>query len=329
MPSSPHPRPPGRAGPPPPDRLDAALLALASGHRRPLLELARDAPGTVAEMARQFSMPPAAVAHDLSMLHAAEFEARTEALTTGYDAVLLAGAAIEPGDAVLDVGCGTGGFTCAVARAAPAGTVVGIDVARPLVARARQRVRADGPANVSFVEGDAAVHPFDPGSFDVAVSRFGAMYFGHPGPAFANLARALRPGGRLALLAWRDLEANEWMSAVGEALAGGRPLPERPPGDPGAFGLADEETVRAVLGEAGFEDVAVEPADEPGVFGTDASQAFDFVSTLDLTRRMLEGLDARARRAALDELRTLLAAHEGPGGVRFGSGAWVVTARRP
>lgn len=322
------PRPPAPAGPALADRLDAALLALAGGRRRPLLELARDAPGTVAEMGRQFSMTPGAVAHDLSMLHAAEYEARTEALAAGYDGVLLAAAATGPADAVLDVGCGTGGFTCELARAVPAGRVVGIDVAAPLIALVRGRARA-GPANVSFVEGDASVHPFDPGSFDVVVSRFGSMYFGHPVPAFAHLATALRPGGRLALVVWRELAANEWMAAVGEALAGGRPLPERPPGHLGAFALAEEAVVRDVLGEAGFVDVRVEPVDAPVVLGADTGEAFDFVSTLDLARRMLEGLDAAARRAALAQLRRVLAAHEGPGGVRFGSGAWAVGARRP
>jgi SAM-dependent methyltransferase len=147
--------------------------------------------------------------------------------------------------------------------------------------------------------------------------------------AFANLAGALRPGGRLALLVWRDLDANEWMAAVGEALAGGRSAPERPAGDPGAFALADEATVRAVLGEAGFDDLAVDAADEPVVFGADADEAFDFVSTLDLARRMLEGFDGPSRRAALGRLRDVLAAHATDEGVLFGSGAWLVSARRP
>ena len=329
MPSSPPPGTAARPGLALSDRLDAALLALASGRRRPLLELARDVPGVVAEMARQFSMSPAAVSHDLSMLHAGEYEERTEALTAAYDRPLLAAASIGPGEAVLDVGCGSGGFTCELAGATGAGRVVGIDVAAPLVARARRRRGAGDAAGVSFVEGDASVHPLDADSFDVVVSRFGAMYFGHPVPAFANLARALRPGGRLALVAWRDLGANEWMSAVGEALAGGRPVAERPSGDAGAFALAAEETVRSVLGAAGFEDVALEAADEPVAFGADAGEAFDFVSTLDLARRVLEGLDAGGRRAALDRLRAVLAAHETAAGVRFGSGVWVVTARRP
>lgn len=319
-------RPPSRPLASLPDRLDSALLALASGRRRPLLELARDVPGVAAEMARQFAMPPAAVVHDLSMLHAVEFEQRTEALTARYDPLLLERAGLGPGDAVLDVGCGAGGFTAELGRAAAPGRVVGIDVAPPLVARARQRLRGGVAPNVTIVEGDAAVHDFGTGSFDVAVSRFASMYFGHPVPAFSNLARALRPGGRLVLVVWRALEANEWMAAVGEALGGGRPVPERPVGDPGAFALADEATVRAVLAESGFDDVAVDAADEPVVFGADVDEAFAFVSTLDLSRRLLEGLDGPSRRAALDRLREVLAAHAGDEGVLFGSGAWVVSA---
>ena len=321
--------PPSRPSAPLSDRLDSALLALASGRRRPLLELARDVPGVAVEMARQFSMAPAAVAYDLSMLHAAEHEERTEALTARYDPLLLRRAGVGPGDAVLDVGCGAGGLTAELGRAAAPGPVVGIDIAPPLIVRARQRLRGGGPENVTFVEGDAAVHGFEAGAFDVAVSRFAAMYFGHPVPAFANLARALRPGGRLVLLVWRDLEANEWMAAVGEALAGGRPVPERPAGDPGAFALADEATARAVLAEAGFDDVAAVAVDQPVAFGADADEAFAFVSTLELARRMLEGLDGPARRAALGRLRDVLAAHATDEGVLFGSGAWLVSARRP
>ena len=311
----------------PSDRLDAALLSLASGRRRPLLELARDVPGVVAGMAAELRLSPEAVAHDLSMLHAAEFEERTEELTARYDGVLRSRSGIGPGSRALDVGCGAGGFTLGLARTAA--SVVGIDVAAALIARARERARAEGMAGATFAVGDAATHPFEPASFDAVVSRFGAMYFGHPVPAFANLARALRPGGRLALVAWRELGANQWMSLVGDALAAGRPLPDRPPGDPGAFGLADEGAVRAVLAGAGFADVVVEAVDEPVVLGPGAGAAFDFVSTLDLSRRLLEGLEGADRRAALARLRALLVAHETPAGVLLGSGAWVVTARRP
>jgi SAM-dependent methyltransferase len=311
------------------DRLDAALLALAAGRRRPLLELARDLPGVVAEMAGQFRMSPAAVASDLSMLHAAEFEDLAEALPGRYDPVLLARAGIGPESRVLDVGCGSGASTRAAARLAVAGTVLGIDVAPQLVKRARERAGAEGLANVEVVQGDATVHAFPAASFDVAISRFGAMYFGHPVPAFANIASALQPGGRLALLAWRALEHNEWMAAIGEALAGGRPLGERPEGDRGAFALADEATVRAILAEAGYEEVDVEAVDEPVVLGADAEQAYDFVSTLDLARAVLEGLDARVRRDVLARLRAVLDDHQTADGVLFGSGAWLVTARRP
>ena len=310
------------------DRLDAALLALAAGRRRPLLELARDAPGVVAEMAAQFEMSPAAVASDLSMLHAAEFEDVAEALPARYDRALLARAGIGPENSVLDVGCGSGASIRAAARVAVAGTVVGIDVAAPLVKRARERAGAEGLANVTVVSGDATVHPFDPASFDVAISRFGAMYFRHPVPAFANIAAALRPGGRLVLLTWRSLEHNEWMAAIGEALGAGRSLRERPEDDRGAFALADGGTVRAILTEAGYEGIDVEAVAEPVVLGADGGQAYEFVSTLDLARAMLEGLEAPARREALARLRAVLAAHQASDGVQFGSGAWVVTARR-
>lgn len=280
-------------------------------------------------MARQFGMTPEAVAHDLSTLHLAEYEDRYDALARRYDPVLLRAAGIEPASAVLDIGCGAGVSTRDAARVAVSGTVVGIDASAPLVKRARQRSRFDGLSNTRFEHGDAAVHPFDPASFDVAISRFGASYFADPVAAFANVARALRPRGRLALLSWRELARNEWMWAVRDALALGRDLPEPAPGAPGPFGLAQPAAAHRVLAGAGFEDVHLEAVDEAVVVGADVEEAFAFVSTLAFARGMLEGLGATDRRRVLEQLRAVLAAHATGAGVLLGAGAWVATARRP
>ena len=164
---------------------------------------------------------------------------------------LLAAARLGAADRVLDIGCGTRESTRGAARAAVAGTALGVDLSSRMIARARERTRAEGPANVQFAQGDAQVYPFDGQAFDVALSRFGAMFFADPGAAFRNLARALRPGGRLALLAWQELGKNEWLSALREALAAGRTLPEPRPGEPGAFGLADAAAVRRLLPRPG------------------------------------------------------------------------------
>jgi SAM-dependent methyltransferase len=253
---------------------------------------------------------------------------RFDAASAAFDPPLLEAAGIGAADRVLDVGCGAGISTRAAARAAPDGHATGIDLSAPLLAEARRRSAAAGLTNTTFVQGDVQVHPFDPAAFDVAVSRFGAMFFGDPVAAFGNVARALRPGGRLAVLSWQPLARNEWLLVLRRTLAAGRPLPE-PPGDaPGPFGLSDPDHVRRVLAAGGFE--AVDLVEVPGVvrLGADAQDALGFVSGLGLARGLLGGLDDGARRAALDELRAALVEHATPDGVLLGAGAWLTTARR-
>ena len=253
---------------------------------------------------------------------------RYDAASAAFDSGLLEAAGIGAADRVLDVGCGAGVSTRAAARAAPDGHATGIDLSGLLLAEARRRSAAAGLTNTTFVQGDAQVHPFEPAAFDVAVSRFGAMFFGDPVAAFGNVARALRPGGRLAALSWQPLARNEWLLVLRRTLAAGRPLPE-PPGDaPGPFGLSDPDHVRRVLAAAGFETVHV--AEVPGMvrLGADAEDAFDFVSGLGLTRGLLGGLDDGARRVVLDGLRAALAEHATPDGVLLGAAAWLTTAHR-
>jgi SAM-dependent methyltransferase len=253
---------------------------------------------------------------------------RFDAASAAFDPALLDAAAVAAADRVLDVGCGAGISTRAAARVAVDGHATGIDLSAPLLAEARRRSAAAGLTNTTFVEGDAQVHPFEPASFDVAVSRFGAMFFGDPVAAFTNLARALRPGGRLAVLSWQPLARNEWLLVLRRTLAAGRPLPE-PPGDaPGPFGLSDPDRVHGVLAAAGFASVSV--TEVPGAvrLGADAEDAFGFVAGLGMTRGLLGGLDDDVRRAALDELRAALAEHATPDGVLLGAAAWLTTAHR-
>ena len=120
----------------------------------------------------------------------------------------------------------------------------GIDLSSQMLDIARRRAAEEGLDNVSFVHGDAQVHPFPPATFDVVISRFGAMFFADPVAAFANVGGAMRPGGRVALIAWQELSRNEWLTAIRDALAQGRDLPTPPSGMPGPFGFADADRVR-------------------------------------------------------------------------------------
>jgi SAM-dependent methyltransferase len=236
-----------------------------------------------------------------------------------YDADLLDAAAIRPGDDVLDVGCGTGLITVEAARRCAPGRAVGVDLSARMISVAR----AGAPANASFRRADAQVAAL--GSYDVLVSRTGVMFFGDPEAAFANLRRAVRPGGRVALLVWQEFARNEWILLLREALAAGRDLPVPPPDAPGPFSLGDPARVRSLLGGAGFVDVELADVRRPMDFGADVDSAYELLSGL--LGWMLLGLSPAARDGALASLRSVLTAHATPEGVRLGSAAWLVTAR--
>ena len=208
------------------------------------------------------------------------------------------------------------------------GEVVGIDLSSAMLANARGRSAAAGLTNVTFVHGDAQVHDFDPESFDVIVSNAGAMFFEDQSAAFTNLRQALRPEGRIALMAWQRLEDNEWLTALRGALAMGRDLPEPLVGVPGPFGLADRDQVSALLSATGFTDVWFGDIREPSVFGATTDEAYALMSDDGPTRGLLEGLGNADKATALNRLRAVIAAHETPSGVRFGSASWLIQARR-
>ncbi len=191
---------------------------------------------------------------------------------------------------------------------------------------ARRRAIDEGVTNVTFEQADAQIHPFEPGSFDVAISRTAAMFFGDHVAAFTNIGRALRSGGRLVLVTWQPLPGNEWIREISGALAAGRDLPAPPP-DAGPFALSDPDRIRMLLTRAGFADVELEGTTAGMWFGNDADDAHRFV--LGLMGWMLEGLDDAGRARAIDALHATMAAHETPDGVLFESAAWITQATRP
>jgi SAM-dependent methyltransferase len=254
--------------------------------------------------------------------HAEHFD-RTVA---AYHRPFLDAAAIGTGEQVLDIGCGTGQTTRDAARRAAPGGALGVDLSAGMIALARRLATAEGLPNARFEQADAQIHPFGDGSFDVAISRTGAMFFGDPHAAFTNIGRALRGRGRLALLSWQPLPANEWAAELTGALAAGRDLPAPAPEAPGPFTLADPGRVRELLGGAGFTSIEIDPVQAPMWFGASADDAYAFA--LGLLGWMLEGLDAGRRAQALGALRATVAAHTTAGGVVYRSGAWLIRARR-
>ena len=255
----------------------------------------------------------------------AQHAERFDAAVAAYDPPFLDAAGIGSADAVLDIGCGTGHTTRDAARAAPSGSAFGIDLSSQMIELARRLATDEGVTNASFEQTDAQIHPFEPGAFDVAISRTGSMFFSEPVAAFANLGRSLRADGRVTLLTWQPPPHNEWFVAFSTAMAAGRDLPAPPPGAPGPFSLSDPERIRSVLTDAGFVDITVVGLREPMVFGANAEDAFAFV--LGLLGWMLEGLDGDGRARALDALRTTMTAHDREGRVAFDSATWLITAR--
>lgn len=237
----------------------------------------------------------------------------------------LAAAAIEPADNVLDIGCGSGTTTRAAARAASRGTVLGVDLSSRMLRLARERAAAEQLTNVTFEQGDAQIHPLPDSHFDVAVSRNGTMFFGDPAAAFKNIARAIKPGGRLVLLAWQPLADNEWISTFRAILAAGRTLPVPPPTAPSPFSLSDPDRVRSLLTTAGFAEVSLTGLSEPHYVGEDVDDAYDFVQ--DHFGGLANDLDPETKAAALAALRANLAEHQTPEGVLYDSAAWLIEAR--
>lgn len=235
---------------------------------------------------------------------------------------------VAAGDHVLDVGCGTGRTTREVAARVPEGGVLGVDLSARMLELARRRATEAGITNVEYRQADAQVHPFEPASFDLAISAFGTLFFNDPPAAFANIGRAVRPGGGLLMQAWRTLADNEWLQVLRSALAVGRDMPEPPTSAPGPFGLADPDHVRRVLTGAGFASVELVAVDAPVYLGADVDDAFDFVRTMGIVRGMTQGLDDAGKGQALDATRTTLARYETGEGVLVPSGSWVITARR-
>jgi SAM-dependent methyltransferase len=234
----------------------------------------------------------------------------------------------RPGEHVLDVGCGAGQTSLDLAQAvSPGGEVVGIDLSVPLLEVARRR--AAGRSGVRFVQGDAQLFPFAAGASDAAFSRFGVMFFADPVAAFANLRRALKPGGRLAFACWRTLEENPAftvpMRAAAPHLPPSPPAPD--PDAPGPFAFARQERVRRLLAAAGFDAIHIAPHDE-AVGSGDLDAAVTLSLRLGPLGRVLVDQPA-LREVVAPAVRGALAAHAGPDGVKLDAAIWIVTARAP
>lgn len=237
--------------------------------------------------------------------------------------------AASPGESLIDIGCGCGHTTLALARrVGPEGAVVGLDISQPMLEVARRRAAGTADRTVRFREADAQSADLGDRVFDAAYSRFGVMFFSDPVAAFANLRRSLRPGGRLAFVCWRAFDENPWMGAP---LAAALPfIPAPAPADPlapGPFAFADAVRVRTILADAGFADIDIRPHDTR-IGGGDVDQALTLALRVGPLGSVLRE-DPSLVGSVTGAVRRVMQDHLTPDGVLMPAAVWIVTARQP
>lgn len=269
---------------------------------------------------------------------AGEMGARWLANLAGFEATiapvgeaLLARAGFRPGERVIDIGCGGGATSLAIARAvAPTGTVLGVDLSAGLGGESARRAAAAGLANARFQCADAATVAPEDAPFDRLCSRFGSMFFADPVPAFTHLRRLVRPGGRIDLAVWAAPKDNPWMQQGMAVAREHLDLPLPVPRAPGPFAFAEPAYLGETLAAAGFSAVAFAPVEGElalGGAGASPAEARDFACAALAFGRMLDDAPAETRDAVRAGLLTLYAAHHRPGaGVMTGFKAWLVSA---
>jgi SAM-dependent methyltransferase len=229
--------------------------------------------------------------------------------------------------AVLDVGCGTGSTTLAVARRLGAQSrCTGADISGPMIAAARDRADREGtPA--AFIHANVEVYPFEPASFDTIISRFGVMFFDDPVEAFANLRRASTEGARLQCIAWRSAAENPFMTTAERAAAPLLPnLPARRPDEPGQFSFADGDRVHTILAQSRWDAIEIQPIDVDCALPE--KELVRYLSRLGPVGRIVQEADDETRARLIETVRPAFDPYVHGAEVRFTAACWMVAARR-
>jgi len=255
-----------------------------------------------------------------------------EMLDRQLDAIgrlVMESAAVADGESVLDVGCGCGSTSLQLAeRVSNRGSVLGIDISKPMLGWARERAMKGHVTNVTFTHADAQTRMFRP-EFDLIYSRFGVMFFEDPSAAFANLHHAMKKKGRVAFACWQAIQRNPWlgvplMAAMKHITI---ELPATPDA-PGPFAFADPERVKRVLGDGGFRDVRIEGRDVSIALGGGSSldEATKLVMDLGPLARVMADAPTDKRILVEQEVRTAISGFMTPDGVKMPGAIWLVTA---
>jgi SAM-dependent methyltransferase len=246
--------------------------------------------------------------------------------------ILLRYSGVRAGETALEIGCGTGAFTVPLAMAVGEhGAVFGVDISAPMLAGAKRHLAAAGIANASLIEADAQTHQFEPGRFDLVISRFGVMFFADPAAAFTNLSGAARRGGRLCFACWAPLADNRhWLIPYEVVLRRlGLPAP-KPPHEPGPLAFSDPDYVRSFLGSAEFAEIAI-AREHPGVFASTPAEEAEFACLMGPPARLIEEKqpDEAMRRTIRQEIEDAFTAYLQTGNASMPSTVLLVTAVRP
>ena len=226
---------------------------------------------------------------------------------------------------VLDIGCGTGATTLAVARLLSSeGGCVGIDISETMIASAHSRSEQEG-TSARFIRGDAQRYAFEPLSFDMMISRFGVMFFSNPVVAFANLRRAAKKDAELRFVTWRSSTENPFMTTAERAAAPLLPkIPQRQPDAPGPFALADQRRIYSVLKESGWAKIDIQPIDVSCTLPE--RELIGYLAKLGPIVRILYQADERTRTQVMQSVRNAFDPFVHGADVRFLAACWIVSA---
>ena len=255
-----------------------------------------------------------------------ETQETLDAVLAPFEDLLVEAVAARNATRVLDVGCGTGSTTLAIARqVGPQGTAVGVDISQPMIALAKQRAES-ASTKPRFLCADAQTYTFEPASFDMIVSRFGVMFFDDSVRAFTNLRRAGTSGAALHAIVWRGPADNPFMTTAERAAAPFLPeMPARKPDEPGQFAFADKNRVYSILEKSGWSEIDIEPLDVECTLPERELEGY--ITRLGPLGRVLPQLDEPTRAKVLEAVRAAFEPFVHGDEVRFTAACWTVTGR--
>ena len=254
----------------------------------------------------------------------AKAEARIDQLMTPLSEVALKHIAAQPGERILDVGCGCGSMSIALSEAGA--EVFGVDISQKMIDQAN--INAQSHSAVSFAVGDAAAMAFD-SHFNAVFSRYGVMFFADPVGAFSNIRSALADNGRMVFLCWQAPAENPWVSIPAAALkpfSADEPAPD--PRAPGPFAFADQDYLRETLEAAGFNNVEISSLKKTLHLGASVEEAMQFQSQIGPLSGLLAELDEETGRKATEAVIEALKPHQSSDGLKLGAATWLVSASK-